>query len=340
MSTATLTEELTAMAPKTSAAQSLQSDWAGIRLSFSRMGTRKTLDRKQKQTAADPFEADASYLSAGKKLIDTRAPAFKHVSKVLTAAREAWTDATLPYPEPGVRLVRQDQIENLAAKLTGYQAQLADAVTALEECYDTLKATAKEKLGDLYNEDDYPDTLEGLFAIEWDFPSLEPPEYLMGNPQLYAEQSARIAARFDEAVSMAEDAFTAELADMVETLQRKLSGLDDGSEKRLHGSTLENLLQFFERFKSLNLHSSEELDRVVAQAEAALSGRGLVAGQVVTRDELRDSESIRRDVRSKLAGVSAALDGMMVAAPRRAINRRRPTVEQDTHDHAHDQPQE
>ena len=145
----------------------------------------------------------------------------------------------------------------------------------------------------------------------------------MGNPNLYAEQSAKIAARFNEAVSLAEDAFISELADAIDSLQRKLNGLDDGTEKRLHGSTLENLSSFFERFKNLNLHSSAELDKIVEQAEVALSGKSLIGGNPVTRDELRDSASIRADVRTRLSAVSATLDGLMTAAPRRAITRRK-----------------
>ena len=312
------------MAPdRREAASHLQSDWAGIRLSFSKMGTRKTLSPLQKQTAADSFDAEADYLSAGKKLIDTRDPAFKAVNAVLAKAREAWQECTLPYPEPGIRLIRQDRIEALTKKIEGFQEELTAAVNTLGERYDSLRDNAREKLGDLYNENDYPRTLDRLFSITWDLPSLAPPEYLMGNPNLYAEQSAKIAARFNEAVSLAEDAFISELADAIDSLQRKLNGLDDGTEKRLHGSTLENLSSFFERFKNLNLHSSAELDKIVEQAEVALSGKSLIGGNPVTRDELRDSASIRADVRTRLSAVSATLDGLMTAAPRPAITSRK-----------------
>ena len=319
----TLTQELNMTTnTRNEAATHLQSDWAGIRLSFGRMGTRKTFTPGQRATAADEFDADAGYISAGKKLIDTNDPAFKAVGKIFTKARETWTDCTLPYPEPGVRLIKQDRIDGLTSKLAGYQVELADAVTHLEERYDELRERSREKLGDLYNPADYPATLEGLFRIEWDLPSLAPPEYLMGNPQLYAEQSAKIAARFNEAVGLAEDAFAEQLFKLIDNLTRKLSGLDDGTEKVLHGSTIDNMMEFFSRFKTLNLHSSAELDKLVEQAEAAISGKGLVAGKPVTRDELEDSATLRRDVASQLSAVSATLEGMMVAKPRRAINRR------------------
>jgi hypothetical protein len=33
----------------------------------------------------------------------------------------------------------------------------------------------RQRLGDLYNEADYPASLDGLFGMTWDFPSVEPP---------------------------------------------------------------------------------------------------------------------------------------------------------------------
>jgi hypothetical protein len=48
-----------------------------VRLSISWFGTRKTLNAEQKAQAADTFGAEGEFLSAGKKLIDTRHPAFK-----------------------------------------------------------------------------------------------------------------------------------------------------------------------------------------------------------------------------------------------------------------------
>jgi hypothetical protein len=52
----------------------------------------------------------------------------------------------------------------------------------------------------------YPSSLRGLFAVEWDFPSVEPPEYLLRlNPHLYQQERDRITARFDDAVKLAEE---------------------------------------------------------------------------------------------------------------------------------------
>ena len=102
-----------------------------------------------------------------------------------------------------------------------------------------------------------------------DFPSIEPPDYLQQlNPQLYEEECRRVQSRFDEAVRLAEEAFCAELAKLVGHLTERLSGQEDGKPKIFRDSAIENLTQFFQRFRALNVRSSEQLDRLVTVTAA------------------------------------------------------------------------
>jgi hypothetical protein len=55
---------------------------AAVRLAFTWFGVRKSLSAQQKEEAADSFGAEGSYLSAAKKLLDTKHPAFKTVTAV------------------------------------------------------------------------------------------------------------------------------------------------------------------------------------------------------------------------------------------------------------------
>ena len=63
-----------------SPAQSLRANMAAVRISFNWMGTRKSLTPEQRAEAAQPFDAEGQYLSAGKKLLDTRHSSFKAVT--------------------------------------------------------------------------------------------------------------------------------------------------------------------------------------------------------------------------------------------------------------------
>ena len=89
----------------------LRATLAAARLSFTWLGVRKSLTSQQKEQAADPFGAEGKFLSAGKKLLDTSHPAFKAVTAIRGRTIGYWKALSLPFPEPGIRLIRQDSME-------------------------------------------------------------------------------------------------------------------------------------------------------------------------------------------------------------------------------------
>jgi hypothetical protein len=299
----------------TAPADRLRTTMAAVRVSMSWFGTRKTLTAEQKAEAAEPFNAEAKFISAGEKLLDTAHPAFKTVTAVRGKVQAYWKAMSLPYPEPGIRLIKQDRIDDFAAKMREFQEELTEAVEALDRRYSELKATARQRLGSLYNSGDYPASLAGLFEISFDFPSVEPPDYLQQlNPDLYQQECQRVQSRFDEAVRLAEEAFTAELAKLISHLTERLSGQEDGQRKTFRDSAVENLTEFFQRFRELNVRSSEQLDQLVGQAQRVIRG--------VEPQDLRDNAGLRQHVATEMSRVQSVLDGLLVDRPRRAILRR------------------
>ncbi len=299
---------------ETSPADRLRLEMIALRLSFTWFGTRKSLSVEQKAVAAESFGAAGDYLSAGKKLINTQHPKFKAVSSIKSRAVSYFKGMSLPYPEPGLRLIKQADLGAMTGQLTTFKQELDEAARQLDRHYGELKSAARQRLGDLYNAADYPISLDGLFDMTWDFPSVEPPDYLRRlSPELYAQECRRVQARFDEAVRLAEAAFTEELAKLVEHLSERLSGQIDGKPKVFRDSMITNLTEFFERFGSLNIRSNEQLDELVERAQQVVRG--------VEPQQLRDSQSLRQQVATQLSGVQSALDGLLVDRPRRRIIR-------------------
>ena len=307
-------DKVHASPPVKSAARKLRTAMAAVRLSFVWFGVRKSLTDEQRRQAADAFGAEGGFLSAGKKLLDTRHPAFKAVNGVRSQLVGLWRSMSLPYPESGVRLIRQDDIEPFAERAGELKIQLVEAVAGLDECFAELKATARQRLGQLYQPSDYPSSLQGLFDVEWDFPALEAPEYLRElSPALFAEEQRRVAARFEEAVRLAEEAFATDLSGLVAHLTERLSGAEDGKPKVFRDSAIGNLRKFFDRFKQLNIRSNAELDSLVDAAQQIVQG--------VEPQELRAQAGLRQEIAAQLAGVQSALDGLMINRPRRRIVR-------------------
>ena len=112
---------------------------------------------------------------------------------------------------------------------------------------------------------------------------------------------------------MAEDAFASELSAMVAHLVDRLTPGDDGKIKTFRDSAVNNVHEFFEQFRSLNIHSSRQLDELVDTAQRLLKG--------VRPGQLRNNESLRNQVSSGLSAVKASLDSLIVDQPRRRIIR-------------------
>ena len=309
------TQPLTDSTNTTTPAQRLRTTMAACRVRFTWFGVRKSLTPNQQARAAEAFDAEGPFLSAAKKILDTKDPAFRAVTAVRGKIEQYWRGLTLPFPEPGVRLIKQDQVESFATTMADYRLELTDAVANLDAHYAGLRRAAAVQLGSLYSDEDYPDTLGALFDVAYDFPNGEPPAYLVAmSPQVYEEEQARVVARFEDAVRLAEQAFLAEFARLVEHLTERLEGSNDGgTTKVFRDSAVGNLVEFFARFRDLNVSSNRELDALVEQAQRAVQGVGA--------QDLRDSTALRARVSAQLARVETALDALLIDRPRRRILR-------------------
>ena len=295
-------------------ADRLQTTMAAARVSFTWLGVRKTLSADQRAQAAEPFGAEGQYLSAAKKLLDTAHPAFRAVTAVRNKIVAFWRSVSLPYPEAGVRLIRRDRVESFNDEMTQFRQELTDAVAELDRQFAELKDGARVRLGRLYNSADYPAGLSDLFAVQWGFPSVQPPNYLLElDPALYEQERARIAARFQEAVQLAEEGFLGEFQKLVSHMAERLSGATDGQPKVFRDSVVTQLGEFFSRFRELNVGSSPRLEELVSLAQQAVRG--------VQPQELRDNGGLRQHIAGKLSAVQGQLDQLMVDRPRRRILR-------------------
>ena len=157
-----------------------------------------------------------------------------------------------------------------------------------------MKADARRRLGRLFNPADYPPEVRGLFGVEWDFPSVEPPDYLSRlAPDIYRQEQERVAERFEEAVRLAEQAFVAEFARLVSHLTERLND-SDGERRIFRDTVVTNLSEFFERFRQLNVRSNQDLDDLVGQAQQMVRD--------VTPQDLRDNDGLRQHVATRDGG--------------------------------------
>src|SRR5262249_32717664 len=224
-------------------------------------------------------------------------------------------------------LIRQLDIESFVAMMTRFCDELHDAEAELNEVYPEVLADARQRLVRLFNPADYPSEVRGLFDVQWDFPAVEPPGYLMRlNPEVFRQEQERVARRFEEAVQLAEQAFRDEFARLVSHLTERLSG-SEGEAKIFRDSAVTNLVEFFEKFKRLNLNSNEQLDTLVDEAQNLVKG--------VTPDALRTHAGLRQRVATQMAQVQTQLDQLIITAPRRRLVRASPSANGNIHAPGH-----
>ena len=308
-------ESTTALNSSTSNASTrLRENFIACRLKFNFLGVSKTLTADQKRLAAQSFDADGESNSAGKKLINTKHDAWKALTSVRSQATKFWKENSLPYPDSGIRLIKQDYIERFDATFADYREQLEAGVRMLDEQFAEIKEAARLRLGSLFDLADYPNSLIDEFGIEWDFPEVNPPSYLQRlNPEVYADQARRVSQRFDQAIEMAESAFIEELDKLVNHLAERLAGDDDGKPKIFRDSAVTNMSEFFTRFRDLNIRSNDQLDDLVERCEGLMRG--------FQPQSLRDNDGLRRSLSTKLSSVQSSLDQLIVNRPRRNIIR-------------------
>ena len=298
-------------APNT-ASYRLQAEAAASRIHFTWLGLRRTLTVAQKEEAASCFGAEGKALSATKILLNTQNKDYMRLSAFRSQIRNFWHASTLPWPEPGIRLLRRPQVAMFNEQMERFRSEMLDAATRLDAVYPEIKEEARRRLGNLFNSADYPATLHGMFDVTWDFPNLDVPEYLERlDSALYEEEKRRVQAQFECAIRLAEQAFAEELRAMLAHLAERLEDNADGSPKVWRDSAILKVRKWFETFKVMDCGSNAALAAVVQQAEGVFSA--------ATPTDLRGHSAQKAAFRQEAARLESVLAENIIDGPRRRI---------------------
>ena len=315
MSTAIAAETAQDTTSQTNAVNRVRNNFLACRIKFKWFGTSKSLTSDQKSRAGELFGADGAAISAAKRLIDVKHESYRTLTSIKSQINQYWRDASLPYPEQGIRLIRNESVDDFNSSLLGYKSQLEEAVVDLDSHFYDLKEAARIRLGSLFDRDDYPSSLSNEFDVSWSFPSVSAPDYLRRlSPEIYRRECDRVRSQFSKSVELAEQMFQDQLAELVEHLVERLSADESGKKKTFRDTTITSLNDFVSRFRQLNIGSNEELNLLVEQAQSVISG--------VEPQSLRDNDSLRQRIATQMSAVQASLDGLMVDQPRRNILRK------------------
>jgi len=295
-----------------SSAKSLQEQAAGLGIHFTWMGTSKSLTNEEKDKAAEPFGAQGEGLAVSKKLIDSKNIYYKPLTTLQSQIRTLWINYTLPWVEKGVRLIPRALIPSFRDQFAVLKEEFQDATETLGRNWNRVKESQRQKLGNLYCENDYAVDPTKLFSVEPSWPNLSPPEYLRTiDPALYQQEQEAAAARFEKAINLAVEGYGQKLLELVEGTAEKLRPNADGTHKKFASDLAGPFTEFLTNFRRMNITSNSELDQFIQQAEALFSS--------VNPAMIRLDSNTRTSTVKAFDDLSAVMQTKIVAKSRRKL---------------------
>jgi hypothetical protein len=277
----------------------------------------KKLTSDQVEKVAQSFGAEVELVNAAKKLIDTKHPKFKAIKKVMSAAYATWKYYTVQYPEDGVRLIRKDRIESFESEMTEHCSDLETAKSELDGAYSEIIEQAEVKLGELFNSADYPRSISAEFSIDWEYPTITPPDYLKNtHPELYERQARIIASRFEQAIVDTEAMLATEFSEMINHLTDKLGKDEETGEFRtIDSRNITKVTAFVKRFQETSFGGNETMANLVEQAKSLVDG--------VTVKDVRGDADMRLTLQGSMATLRDQMESLIQGGSRQI------TVEDD-----------
>jgi hypothetical protein len=178
--------------------------------------------------------------------------------------------------------------------------------------YEQEREIARESLGPLFNEADYPIDVRRKFRFEWRFITMHVPgKSRLLSPELYEREKEKFQALMEETRELATVALREEFAGIVRHMVERLSGEEDGKPKRFQASMLDKMGEFLDSFGDRNLFADDKLAELVDQARDVVSG--------LSTDELRQDGNLRRYIADEMNQLRVVVDGALEDLPRRKI---------------------
>jgi hypothetical protein len=302
--------------------QRIQTDSVMLYLSMGRLRTRRKIAgnkivRKsdEQSNALVETEMDPTLVHVSKDILES--PELKAVSEH-DGALKTWVRARClpsPFKGKGIMILPVRLIQEVAEEVEASKRDRLPLIDRFIEMYETRKGEAKAKLGSGYDAEDYPDVDQVRAAFTFDFQLWElstPGQLATVNRDLYQRELAKMQNMWSEASHQVSTVLLQEFRKLTAHLSEKLAPGQDGKTKIFRDTTVTNLTQWLDLFQSRNITEDTELVQTVERARRLISG--------IQPDVLRDSDTLRAELATEFAAITAQVDATLIDRPLRAID--------------------
>ena len=268
------------------------------------------LDKKLPQSMlADVGNVD---FLRGRKLLlapDSTALIKQHIGK----ARNYLRKISLPFPIKGCVLVPKKLIPEIQEHLKEIAWHYNSAVEDFLYWYPQTVKDAKESLGELFDECDYPtqEAVKNKFRFQWRYITIGPSVSRVLPPSIYKEEVKKFQELMEQARSEAITALREEFVDLVSNIADKLQNHDDGRPRRLRDAAVENLKQFLDNFSSRNIFEDAQLSELVEQCRGIITNTNAKA--------IRGNTQVRQELHQQMEKLLTGIDASLEDLPRRRL---------------------
>lgn len=280
-------------------------------LNFSALGTTRKVP---KAAVLDPnLDADVDMINTSCLMLDS--DELDEIKSKDGELRRWIYSRCLPSPfTNGVYLLPNKMIPEVEAKLKTFATEREALVRVFVEAYPRLVRAARERLKSAFNKNNYPATaiIASYFGFGWDYWTFSTPSTLQDiSAEFFAQEEQKARAKWNQAGIEVQMALREAFQGLIAHFSAKLSGIEDGTAKRFHASTLTNLNEFLSTFEARNIAGDAELDSLVKQARKLVSG--------VIPDQLKAQEGLRASILNGFQKISARMDTLIEDKPNRKI---------------------
>lgn len=262
----------------------------------------------------EPGEVDTKYLRMSKRTIPR--DALRDIGALDSQIKNFLKARSVPCRmlRGGMLLIPTLLVSDVDKELQRYKEQRAEIVGKFIREYDALKREARESLGTLYNEGDYPTigAIRSRFTTSHRWLSFNISAALKNvSSEIFAREQQKLQAEFESASGDIQIALREAMQDLVTHLFDQLKPSEDGKKKQLRSESIEKLETFLNTFSARNLTDDKELEALANQARAVITGVDVKA--------LRKDGEFRSSLMANLEQVKSGLDAMVTTRTRKII---------------------
>ena len=275
-----------------------------VQLNISSWGTER-LDKSQTERINLLNNADAKAGKVHKDLMCGTTLA-KDIDLHVGRSRLWNNQNTMPWQDRGARLLPTSLFLPYKGEMNGRETKFKTMVNRFVPNYAAAKQTAKNYLGSMYREGDYPDVDEIASKYKWTLsvsPIPSSGHFCLDVPAEDLENVRKSCDDFvEQKVAEAMRKPWEDLHTMLTGMSGKLQEVDElnGTPKRFHETFVTNALDLCKLLNHMNITNDPQLDKARQQLELVLVGTDV--------DDIKENEFVRSDMKKRVDSILNQFD--------------------------------